>query len=145
MEPALYQVLPPAADRVYMELDPDDVETLVVSVHEDVMGALTRFPNEVAALLWVALEQAGQDREVELELRNLLLLILLVPMHLVSGAEVMEAVDRLTARGFLERTGPRGVLLNPEAVRIIERKELPARTRLEWNAAKAACPQSVPG
>lgn len=46
-----YRILPPDAGRMYMELDPTDADTLVVSWHRDVLEVLAAYPYEAAALL----------------------------------------------------------------------------------------------
>ncbi|WP_157876973.1 hypothetical protein [Streptomyces graminilatus] len=120
-----------------MELDPDNADTLVVSLHKDVARDVARSQYEAAVLMWLVLEQAGADRAEKLEIKNLGIGLFLMPLDFLSREEVFEAVDRLAARGYVERVGPAGVRLNPLAACVIERRELPARFRMEWNAAKA--------
>lgn len=40
-----YQILPPDGDRTFMEMDPDDADTFVFSVHHDVMASLVLCPD----------------------------------------------------------------------------------------------------
>jgi hypothetical protein len=140
MELPPYRILPPDADRHFMELDPENADTLVVSLHKDVVRDLARSQYEAAVLLWLVLEQAGTDRAEQLEIKNLGIGFFLMPLDFLSPEEVFEAVDRLAARGYVERVGARGVRLNPLAACVIERSMLPARFRMEWNAAKAGWP-----
>ncbi|WP_159064130.1 hypothetical protein [Streptomyces canus] len=121
-----------------MPLDPDCADTLVVSLHKDVVAELARSHYEAAALLWLVLEQAGQERATVLDVKNFQVAFFLMPLDYLAPAEVLEAVDRLAARGFVERAGDRGVRVNSLAACVIERRELPARLLMEWNAAKAS-------
>lgn len=66
-----------------------------------------------------------------------------MPLDLLTVGEVLGSVERLTARGFLERAGEDSVWMDPVADRVIDRRDLSARFRMEWNAAKASAP--VPG
>ncbi|MFG2827367.1 hypothetical protein ACGFWI_07865 [Streptomyces sp. NPDC048434] len=70
-------------------------------------------------------------------MRNWQLEFLLAPIDFLTRGEVLEAVHRLASRGFVKRIGPRGVWINPVAVRVAPRPELPARLLMEWNAARA--------
>lgn len=133
----VYRILPPDADRQFMPLDPDCADTLVVSLHKDVIAELARSHYEAAALVWLVLEQAGQERGTVLDVKNLLVAIFLMPLDWLAPGEVLEAVDRLAARGFVERVGDRGVRVNSLAACVIERRALSARFLMEWNAAKA--------
>ncbi|MEN8655453.1 hypothetical protein ABCR94_33975 [Streptomyces sp. 21So2-11] len=56
----------------------------------------------------------------------------------LAPGEVLETVDRLAARGFVEWVGDRGVRVNSLAACVIERRELPARFLMQWNADKAS-------
>ncbi|MEU0110649.1 hypothetical protein ABZ313_35535 [Streptomyces sp. NPDC006251] len=138
-----HRILPPLGDRMYMELDSTDAETLVVSWHKDAVGALAAYPYEAAALLWLALEQADVFRPDGPKMNNFGLALILMPLNFLTVGEVGEAVERLTARGFLERADEDSVYIDPVAIRVIERRELSARFRMDWNAAKAGAP--VPG
>ncbi|MGA5442220.1 hypothetical protein ACPCKW_22245 [Streptomyces griseoincarnatus] len=131
-----------------MELDPDSADTLVVSFHKDVVRELARSHYEAAVLLWLVLEQAGAERDEALMIRNFQIAFFLTPLDFLSHGEVLEAVDRLAARGFVERVGSTGVRINPLAACVIERGALPAQVRMEWNAAKVAwagAPLPTPG
>lgn len=135
-----YRILPPdmEQDRKHFEPDPDSDDTLVVSMHTDAMMDLVCSPYEAAALLWVALEAAGKRRpEGPLTIRNWQLGLLLAPVDVLTRGEVLEAVDRLAARGFVKRVGPQGIWINPLAVRVVARRELPARLLMQGNAGKA--------
>jgi hypothetical protein len=138
MQVPVHRILPSAADRHFMPLDPDCADTLVVSLHKDVVAELARSHYEAAVLLWLVLEQAGQERATVLNLKNFQLAFFLMPLDYLASGEVLEAVDRLAARGFVERVGDRGVRVNSLAACVIGRRELPARLLMEWNAAKAA-------
>jgi hypothetical protein len=138
-----HRILPPEADRMYMELDSTDADTLVVSWHKDVLKALAADPYEAAALLWLALKQAGVLRPGGPKMNNFGLALILMPLEFLTAGEVGEAVERLTARGFLERAGKDSVYIDPVAIRVIDRRELPARFLMEWNAEKANAP--IPG
>ncbi|MCX4784044.1 MULTISPECIES: hypothetical protein [unclassified Streptomyces] len=121
-----------------MPLDPDSANTLVVSLHQDVLRELSASPYEATVLLWLALKQAELHRPEEPpEIRNFQLGFLLAPSFFLAPGEFIEAVDRLEARGFVERVGARGVRINPVAVRVVERRDLPARLLMQWNAARA--------
>ncbi|ALV39318.1 hypothetical protein AS200_45380 (plasmid) [Streptomyces sp. CdTB01] len=138
-----HRILPPDVDRMYMELDPTDADTLVVSWHTDALEALAAYPYEAAALLWLALKQAEVLRPDGPKISNLGLALILVPLDFLTVGEVLESVERLTARGFLERAGEDSVWIDPVAIHLIDRRDLPARFRMDWNAAKASAP--VPG
>ncbi|WP_405775620.1 hypothetical protein [Streptomyces sp. NBC_01538] len=138
MQVPVYRILPPDADRHFMPLDPDCADTLVVSLHKDVIAELARSHYEAAALLWLVLEQAGQERATVLDVKNFQVAFFLMPLDYLAPGEVLEAVDRLAARGFVERVGDRGVRVNSLAACVMERRELPARFLIEWNAAKAS-------
>lgn len=99
----VYRMLPPDADRRFMPLDPDCADTLVVSLHKDVVAELARSQYEAAALLWLVLEQAGQERATVLDVKNFQVVFFLMPLGYLAPGEVLEAVDRLAARGFVER------------------------------------------
>ncbi|MGW4951551.1 hypothetical protein [Streptomyces parvulus] len=135
-----HRILPPEADRTYMELDSTDADTLVVSWHKDCLSALTRYPYEAAALLWLALKQAEVLRDGGPKMNNLGLALILMPIDFLTGDEVLEAVARLAARGFLERADENSVYIDPVAIRVINRRALPARFLMDWNAAKANAP-----
>ncbi|MCX4481656.1 hypothetical protein OOK44_35375 [Streptomyces cellulosae] len=138
MQVPVRRILPPDGDRHFMELDPDCADTLVLSLHKDVVAELARSHYEAAVLLWLVLEQAGADRSTVLTIRNFQVAFFLMPLDYLAPGEVLEAVDRLAARGFVERISPNGVRVTPLAACVIERRELPARFRMEWNAAKAS-------
>ncbi|MCY0930911.1 hypothetical protein OTB20_32910 [Streptomyces sp. H27-H1] len=132
-----FRILPPGTDqdRRFMELDPDSVDTLVVSWHQDLLPELHTSPYEATALLRLALKQAELHRPGgPPEIRNFQLGFLLAPLNFLTPGEFIEAVDRLEARGFVERVGDRGVWINPVAVRVVERRDLPARLLMKWNA-----------
>lgn len=135
-----YRILPPGTDqdRRFMELDPDSADTLVVSLHQDVLPELYTSPYEATALLWLALKQAELHRPGgPPEIRNFQLDFLLAPSLFLTPGEFTEAVDRLEARGFVERVGAKGVWINPVAVRVVERRDLPARLLMQRNADRA--------
>ncbi|MGW8881699.1 hypothetical protein ACWGRV_27115 [Streptomyces sp. NPDC055663] len=97
-----------------MELNPGCADTLVVSWHKDVLWELSSSPYEATALLWLALEQEGLRRPGEPpEIRNFQLGFLLAPVFFLTPSEFVEAVDRLDARGFVERVGARESLDQP--------------------------------
>ncbi|MCX5166237.1 hypothetical protein OOK39_45205 [Streptomyces sp. NBC_00264] len=124
-----------------MELDPGCADTLVVSWHKDVLRELFSSPYEATALLWLALQQEGLRRPGEPpEIRSFQLGFLLAPVFFLTPGEFVEAVDRLDARGFVERVGARGVWINPVVVRVLERRKMPARLLMEWNADKVSWP-----
>ncbi|MBP5888738.1 MULTISPECIES: hypothetical protein [Streptomyces] len=128
---------------MYMELDSTDADTLVVAWHKDVLEALAAYPYEAAALLWLALKQADVLRPGGPTMDNMGLALILMPLNFLTDGEVREAVERLTARGFLERADEDGVYIDPVAIRVIDRRELPAQFLMDWNAAKASAP--IPG
>ncbi|MFD8727725.1 hypothetical protein [Streptomyces sp. NPDC059611] len=130
-----YRILPPDADRVFMELQPDLADTLVVSWHRDALRDLWPYPYETGALLRLALLQA-EARTVD----NFALALCLMPLENVTPAEECEAVERLIARGFVERVDDTYVSVNTLALNVIERALLPAQFRMEWNAAKTDWP-----
>ncbi|MER7050122.1 hypothetical protein [Streptomyces jumonjinensis] len=141
-----YRILPPGTDqdRKFMPLDADCDDTLVVSLHRDVLRELCGSPYEATALLWLALQQEGLRRPGgPPEIRNFQLGFLLAPVFFLTPGELVEAVDRLDARGFVERVGARGVWINPVAVRILERGDVPARLLMQWNADRAGWAGSV--
>lgn len=138
-----YRILPPDADRMYMELDSTNADTLVVAWHTNVLEALTAYPYEAAVLLWLALKQAEVLRPEGPKTNNFGLALILMPLDFLTVGEVGEAVERLTARGFLERADEDSVYIDPVAIRVIHRRELSARFLMDWNAAKASSP--IPG
>lgn len=64
------------------------------------------------------------------------LALCLMPLEFITADEAVEAVDRLIARGFVERVDSTYVSVNALALDIIEGAVLPAQFRMEWNAAK---------
>ncbi|WP_432095642.1 hypothetical protein [Streptomyces sp. bgisy100] len=93
-----------------LELDPGCHDTLVVSWHTDGLRELFSSPYETTAVLWLALQQAGLRRPGEPpEIKSFELGFLLAPVFFLTPGEFVEAVDRLDARGFVERVGARGV------------------------------------
>lgn len=129
---------------MYMELDSTDAGTLVVSWHKDALEDLAAYPYEAAALLRLALKQAEVLRPDGPKMNNFGLALILMPLDFLTVDEVLEAVERLTARGFLERAGEdESVCIDPAAIRVVERRDLPARFLMDWNAAKASAP--IPG
>ncbi|MEU0950290.1 hypothetical protein ABZ379_47830 [Streptomyces canus] len=139
-----HRILPPEADRMYMKVDPADADTLVVSWHKDVLEALVASPYEAAVLLWLALQEAEVLQPGGPKMNNFGLALILMPLDFLTVGEVHEAVERLTARGFLERAGQDSVYIDPVAIRVIDRRELPAQFRMDWNAAKASAPNPGP-
>jgi len=139
MEMPLYRILPPDADRRFWELNPESADTLVVSLHQDAWRDLTcsSAHYEAGALLRIVLGQAAAERDTDLVSSSFQVDFCLGAIDLLSPGEVLEEVDRLVARGYVERVGPRGVRVNPLVARVIERSEVPARIRMAWNAAKA--------
>ncbi|MBC2868617.1 hypothetical protein [Streptomyces mexicanus] len=129
---------------MYMELDSNDADTLVVSWHKDVLEALAAYPYEAATLLWLALKQAEVLRPGGPKMNNFGLALILMPLDFLTVGEVGEAVERLTARGFLARAGEDSVYIDPIAIRVIDRRELSAQFLMEWNAAKAHAPTPGP-
>ncbi|MFF0549632.1 hypothetical protein ACFYUL_11775 [Streptomyces sp. NPDC004311] len=107
--------------------------------HKDVATDLAPYPYEAAALLRLALLQA-EARTID----NFAVALCLMPLEFITRDEEVEAVDRLIARGFVERVDPAHVSVNALALDIIERAVLPAQFRLEWNAAKARWPGPTP-
>jgi hypothetical protein len=134
-----YRILPPDEDRFFMELQPGMADTLVVSWHKDVMLDLAPYPYEAAALLRLALLQAEAGT-----FDNFAVALCLMPLEFITPDEACEAVDRLIARGFVERVDDTCVSVNALALDIIERAVLPAQFRMEWNAAKASWPGPTP-
>ncbi|OEJ22495.1 hypothetical protein BGK67_33750 [Streptomyces subrutilus] len=65
------------------------------------------------------------------------------PAYFLTPGELREEVDRLAARGVVERVGDSGVRLDPAAVCLLEYRQVPARRRLEWNAERATCAGSA--
>lgn len=126
-----------------MELDSTDADTLVVSWHKGALEDLAAYPYEAAALQWLALKQAKVLRPDGPKMNNFGPALILMPLGFLTDGEICEAVERLTARGFLERVGEDGVSIDPVAIRVIDRRELPARFLMDWNAAKASAP--IPG
>ncbi|UUY52364.1 hypothetical protein NRK68_34395 (plasmid) [Streptomyces yangpuensis] len=139
MELPPYRILPPDEDRIFMELQPGEADTLVASWHKDVMDELAPYPYEAATLLRLALLQA-EARTFD----NFAVALCLMPLEFITRDEAVEAVERLIARGFVERVDPTHVSVNALALDIIERAVLPAQFRLEWNAAKARWPGPTP-
>ena len=125
---------------MYMELDSEDADTLVVSWHKHALEAVAAHPYEAATLLWLALKKAGVLQPDGPKISNFALGLILMPLDFLAAHEVAEAVERLTARGFLERANEDSVYIDPAAIRLIARRDLPARFRLDWNAAKAGAP-----
>jgi hypothetical protein len=134
-----YRILPPDEDRVPMELQPGLADTLVASWHNDVLLDLAPYPYETAALLRLALLQAEART-----FGNFALALCLMPLEFITVDEACEAVDRLIARGFVERVDDTYVSVNALALDIIERAVLPAQFRMEWNGAKASWPGPTP-
>ncbi|WP_331739745.1 hypothetical protein OG590_38950 (plasmid) [Streptomyces goshikiensis] len=134
-----YRILPPDEDRVFMQLQPDMADTLVASWHKDVLNDLAPHPYETAALLKLALLQA-EARTFD----NFAVALCLMPLEFITADEAAEAVDRLIARGFVERVDDTYVSVNALALDVIESAVLPAQFRMEWNAAKASWPGSTP-
>ncbi|MEU5136852.1 hypothetical protein [Streptomyces californicus] len=130
-----YRILPPGEDRIFMELQPDLADTLVASWHRDVLRDLWPYPYETGALLWLALLQAGAR-----SFDNFVVALCLAPVDEITPEEVREAVDRLVARGFVERVDDTRLSVNPLAIEVIERNLLPAQFRMDWNADKALAP-----
>ncbi|MEU2718313.1 hypothetical protein [Streptomyces sp. NPDC007205] len=127
-----------------MELDSTDADTLVVSRHKGILEALAAYPYEAAALLWLALMQAEVLRPHGPKMNNFGLALILMPLDFLAVGEVGEAVERLIARGFLERADEDSVYIDPVAIRVIDRRELTARFLMDWNAAKASAPTPGP-
>ncbi|MET9079945.1 hypothetical protein ABZX95_49675 [Streptomyces sp. NPDC004232] len=127
-----------------MEWDPESADTLVVSWHHAVLQDLSPYPYEAAALLWLALDQAGVLRPDGPKLSNLMLGLTLMPIDFLSGQEILEAVDQLVARGFIDRADAENIYVNHDAVRIVGRRELDPRFLMQWNAAKAEWPGARP-
>ncbi|WP_438948296.1 zinc finger domain-containing protein [Streptomyces cellulosae] len=142
-----YRILPPDTDRVLMEWDPHTADTPVVSWHHSVLEDLAGYPYEAAALLWLALADAGMLRPDGPKLSNFMLGLILMPIDFLTGQEILEAVDRLAARGFINRTDPddiRALEIDRDAIRIVGRRELDPRFLMQWNAAKASWPGPPP-
>jgi hypothetical protein len=134
-----YRILPADEDRVFMELQPEMADTLVVSWHKEVLNDLAPYPYEAAALLRLALLQA-EARTFD----NFAVALCVMPLEFITPEETLEAVDRLIARGFVERVDTTYVSVNALALDIIERAVLPAQFRMEWNAAKTSWPGPTP-
>lgn len=134
-----YRILAPDEDCVYMELQPGRSDTLVAAWHKDVLLSLAPYPYEAAALLRLALLQAEA-----MTFDNFALALCLMPLEFITADEAAAAVDRLIARGFVERVDSTYVSVNALALDIIERAVLPAQFRMEWNAAKASWPGPTP-
>ncbi|MFG3517595.1 hypothetical protein [Streptomyces bobili] len=92
-----------------------DADTLVVSWHKGVLEQLAAYPYEAAALLWLALQQAEVRRPGGPTMNNFGLALMLTPLGFLSRDEILEAVERLTVRGFLERAGQDSVSIDPVA------------------------------
>ncbi|MFD9459231.1 hypothetical protein ACFWBC_40030 [Streptomyces sp. NPDC059985] len=75
---------------------------------------------------------------------NFAVALCLMPLEFITADEAAEAVDRLIARGFVERVDDTYVSVNALALDIIESAVLPAQFRMEWNAAKASWPGPTP-
>ncbi|MCM1969422.1 hypothetical protein [Streptomyces sp. G1] len=133
MEPPPYRILTPDGDRVFMELQPGAADTLVASWHQGVLDELAPYPYEAAALMRLALLQAEAKT-----LSNFAVALVLMPLQFITVGEALEAVDRLAARGFVERADATHVSVNALALDVIERTELTPQFRMEWNAAKAS-------
>ncbi|WP_333750116.1 hypothetical protein [Streptomyces sp. IBSBF 2394] len=131
-----YRILPADEDHVFMELQPEMTDTLVVSWHKDVLNDLTPYPYEAAALLRLALLQA-EARTFD----NFAVALCLMPLEFITSEEALEAVDRLIA---VERVDTTYVSVNALALDIIERAVLPTQFRMECNAAKASWPGPTP-
>ncbi|GGV50654.1 hypothetical protein [Streptomyces spectabilis] len=138
----MHRILPKDGTRHFVPLNPDHADTLVLSLHKDVIGELVGAPYEVSALLSLTLEQASQERGCLLDIKSPISAIFLAPLMLLSPGEVAEAADRLAARGFVERVGDQGVHVNALTACVIEPRQLSARFLMEWNAAKATCEES---
>ncbi|MGA4846582.1 hypothetical protein ACOBQB_10040 [Streptomyces sp. G5(2025)] len=134
-----YRILPPDEERAFQELQPGLADTLVASWHKEVLLDLAPYPYEAAALLELALRQAEAST-----FHNFTVAMCLMPLELITTDEACEAVDRLIARGFVERVDDAYVSVNALALDIIERATLPAQFRMEWNAAKASWPGLTP-
>ncbi|WP_322872281.1 hypothetical protein [Streptomyces goshikiensis] len=136
----MHQILPDTGDdRTLLPFDVDSVDTLVVSLHPHLLREFSNAPYEAAALLWLVLLEAEQHHPKEKsKVRNFQLGFMAAPAYFLTPGELMEEVDRLAARGVVERVGGSSIRLNPAAVCLIEYKQVPARRRLEWNTERAA-------
>ncbi|WP_438490709.1 hypothetical protein [Streptomyces sp. S186] len=123
-----------------MELDPDAADTLVLSMHKEAMRDLVHYPYEAAALIRLALGRAEALAPHGLVINNLGLGLLLSPLGYLTADELHESVDRLAARGFVHHVDAKRVSIDPIAICVINRQDLPAQFRLDWNAAKASFP-----
>jgi hypothetical protein len=126
-----------------MEWDPHTADTPVVSWHPSVLEDLSGYPNESAALLWLALAEAGMLRPDGPKLSNFILGLMLMPIDFLTAQEILEAIDRVAARGFIRRTDPDdmcAIEIDHNAIHIIGRRELDPRLLMQWNAAKASWP-----
>lgn len=135
-----HQILSEDTDRIYMELAPGSTDTLVLSVHPDVMGTLFKYPYEIAVLFYLALAERGLIRADGAGLTNPAVLMMMSPLGILTSQERQEAGNRLVARGFVRLTAPHAGHTNPDAIRVLHRSELRAQFLMEWNAAKAQWP-----
>ncbi|MFE6398131.1 zinc finger domain-containing protein [Streptomyces alboflavus] len=138
----LRRILPPGTARHYMELDPTDPDTLVVSLHQDVPRELTGYQYEMTALLLLALNQDPRAQTCNVTICNVGLQLFLFPLNFLADHEVAEAVERLTARGFVASVGDR--IVDPVAILLIHRRDLRPDFRMRWNAEKAQFPAPTP-
>ncbi|CAL9655835.1 hypothetical protein SUDANB23_06758 (plasmid) [Streptomyces sp. enrichment culture] len=60
-----------------------------LSLHKDVVAELARSHYEAAVLLWLVLEQAGQERATVLNLKNFQLAFFLMPLDYLASGEVL--------------------------------------------------------
>ncbi|MFF1691692.1 hypothetical protein [Streptomyces sp. NPDC058254] len=127
-------------DRTFMEVDPEAADTPVVSVHRDVLRELTCYPYEMGVLMRLALLEAGAFDDDGPRLKNLVLAFCTGAVNFLAHEEVVEAAERLVARGFVRLLEDGTVAADQAAVDIIRRPALSASFRMEWNAAKAAWP-----
>nr|WSX75954.1 hypothetical protein OH826_20130 [Streptomyces sp. NBC_00899] len=126
-----------------MQLDPDDSDSPVASIHHDVVGTLMCDHEEFGVLLRVALNHAWKVRGQSFVVANPILLMFLLSVEPLTPREIAGLTDRLEARGFVCRAAEGHHVPEATAIRIVEKTDLSASFLMQWNAAKVEWDQRV--
>ncbi|MEC3997058.1 hypothetical protein VSR01_27555 [Actinacidiphila sp. DG2A-62] len=130
------QILPLDGERHYMPLVPDDSESLILSIHQNVVHALVLDHDEFGLLVEIAMRQESRLRGHPLPLANPIVGFFLASLRSLTLQETWETADRLVARGFAVMPEEHGYAVDETAIRIVERSALSASFLMSWNAAK---------
>ncbi|MFJ9713451.1 hypothetical protein [Streptomyces sp. NPDC101234] len=125
---------------MHMEIAIGDPDTLVMSLHPAVFGALFQAPEDVGALFHLGLCDADPTLMDFRSVTNPMVLMFIAAFARLSAAERDECIDRLVALGFTHASPEGEVTTVREAVRVVERSDLSPAFLADWEAAKAGFP-----